>query len=180
MGIRARSSHQTRLRQHSRTVGKLPGQYLFASVPRKTRGSCWIWLTTSSGGCLVNTWLGKNTMNFEQTKIRENGDWTHVIVAAAFTFTQDDYMGLIELTQAMNARYSNRTEVQLIAQSTLCKIEMRMNFTFVWMFWSPYSFAISSSSVSLFPSWLPGQFAILFSRPFPKVRWIADSKGRFC
>jgi predicted glycoside hydrolase/deacetylase ChbG (UPF0249 family) len=40
-------------------------------------------------------------------------------------------MGLIELTQAMNARYSNRTEVQLIAQSTLCKIGMRMNFTFV-------------------------------------------------
>ncbi|KAG7350409.1 protein of unknown function DUF4033 containing protein [Nitzschia inconspicua] len=54
---------------------------------------------------------------------------------------QDDYLGLIELTQAMNARYSNRTEVQQIAQSTL---------------------------FSLFPSWLPGQFATLFSKPYPE------------
>lgn len=52
-----------------------------------------------------------------------------------------DFNGLMELTAAMNARYSDRTEIQTIAQRTLR---------------------------SLFPSWLPGQFAILFSKPFPE------------
>ncbi|VEU36959.1 unnamed protein product [Pseudo-nitzschia multistriata] len=52
-----------------------------------------------------------------------------------------DYDGLIELTAALNARYSDREEIQTIAQKTLR---------------------------SLFPSWLPGQFAILFARPFPE------------
>ena len=55
---------------------------------------------------------------------------------------KDDYQGLMELTTALNARYQDRTQVQTIAQNTLR---------------------------SLFPSWLPGQFAILFSKPFPKV-----------
>lgn len=54
----------------------------------------------------------------------------------------DDYQGLMELTSALNARYSNRKEVQQIAQNVLR---------------------------SLFPSWLPGQYAILFSKPFPAV-----------
>mmetsp|Transcript_29148 Transcript_29148/g.84735 ORF Transcript_29148/g.84735 Transcript_29148/m.84735 type:complete len:348 (+) Transcript_29148:56-1099(+) len=52
----------------------------------------------------------------------------------------DDYQGLMELTAALNARYSDRGQVQAIAQDVLR---------------------------SLFPSWLPGQYAILFSRPFP-------------
>ena len=54
---------------------------------------------------------------------------------------QDDYQGIMELTQALNARYSDRNQVQKIAQNVL---------------------------VSLFPSWLPPQFAILFGRPFPE------------
>jgi hypothetical protein len=33
----------------------------------------------------------------------------------------NDYTGLIELTAAMNARYSNRTTAQELAQETLCK-----------------------------------------------------------
>jgi len=53
---------------------------------------------------------------------------------------RDDYQGLMELTAALNARYSNRQEVQHVAQNVLR---------------------------SLFPSWLPGQYAVLFSRPFP-------------
>lgn len=52
----------------------------------------------------------------------------------------DDYQGLMELTAALNARYSDREQVQAIAQDVLR---------------------------SLFPSWLPTQFAILFSKPFP-------------
>ena len=54
-----------------------------------------------------------------------------------------DFNGLMELTAAMNARYSDRAEIQTIAQKTLN---------------------------SMFPSWLPGQYAILFSKPFPEVR----------
>lgn len=55
---------------------------------------------------------------------------------------KDDYMGLIELTAAMNARYSDRRQVQTIAQDVLR---------------------------SLFPSWMPPQYKILFSKPFPEV-----------
>lgn len=54
---------------------------------------------------------------------------------------KDDYQGLMELTNALNARFSNRAEVQKTAQNVL---------------------------QSLFPSWLPGQYAILFSGPFPE------------
>eukprot|EP00980_Cylindrotheca_fusiformis_P029693 scaffold23723_cov181-Cylindrotheca_fusiformis.AAC.1 len=53
---------------------------------------------------------------------------------------KDDYQGLMELSNALVSRYSDRTKVQKIAQDVLR---------------------------SLFPSWLPGQYAILFSRPFP-------------
>lgn len=52
-----------------------------------------------------------------------------------------DFKGLMELSAAMNARYSDRNEIQKIAQQTLR---------------------------SLFPSWLPGNFAILFAKPFPE------------
>jgi hypothetical protein len=34
---------------------------------------------------------------------------------------QNDYMGLMELTTAMNARYSDRSQVQRIAQNVLSK-----------------------------------------------------------
>lgn len=34
---------------------------------------------------------------------------------------KDDYMGLMELTAAMNARYSDRRQVQAIAQDVLRK-----------------------------------------------------------
>jgi hypothetical protein len=54
---------------------------------------------------------------------------------------KDDYMGLMELTAAMNARFSDRRQVQLIAQDVLR---------------------------SLFPSWMPPQYKILFSKPFPQ------------
>jgi hypothetical protein len=52
----------------------------------------------------------------------------------------DDYQGLMELTAAMNARYSDRTEVHRLAQEVLRR---------------------------LFPSWMPGAYARLFSEPFP-------------
>jgi len=52
----------------------------------------------------------------------------------------DDFQGLMELTAALNARYSDRRQVQAIAQDVLR---------------------------SLFPSWLPGQYAVLFAKPFP-------------
>ncbi|KAL3931082.1 MAG: hypothetical protein SGBAC_011471 [Bacillariaceae sp.] len=54
---------------------------------------------------------------------------------------KDDYEGLMELAAAMNARFSDRSEVQKTAQNILR---------------------------SLFPSWLPGQYSILFSGPFPE------------
>jgi hypothetical protein len=53
----------------------------------------------------------------------------------------DDYGGILELVAAMNARFSNRDEVRKMAQNTLR---------------------------DLFPSWLPGNYAILFSKPFPR------------
>jgi hypothetical protein len=52
-----------------------------------------------------------------------------------------DYQGLMELTAALNARYSSRETAQRIAQNVLR---------------------------SLFPSWLPPQFAIMFAKPFPE------------
>ena len=54
---------------------------------------------------------------------------------------KDDYNGLMELAGAMNSRYSDRTKVSTISQDILR---------------------------SLFPSWLPGSYAILFSKPFPE------------
>eukprot|EP00566_Odontella_aurita_P015772 CAMPEP_0113526830 /NCGR_PEP_ID=MMETSP0015_2-20120614/960_1 /TAXON_ID=2838 /ORGANISM="Odontella" /LENGTH=284 /DNA_ID=CAMNT_0000425201 /DNA_START=161 /DNA_END=1015 /DNA_ORIENTATION=- /assembly_acc=CAM_ASM_000160 len=53
---------------------------------------------------------------------------------------KNDYQGLMELVAAMNARFSDRRDVQKIAQYTLR---------------------------SLFPSWLPGQFGVMFAKPFP-------------
>ncbi len=38
-----------------------------------------------------------------------------------FCTTQDDYSAIIELAAAMNARFSNRHEIQKIAQNTLRK-----------------------------------------------------------
>jgi len=60
---------------------------------------------------------------------------------------QNDYMGLMELTAAMNARYSDRSQVHRIAQDVL---------------------------ISLFPSWMPGSYSVLFSKPFPEVRRIFE------
>jgi len=54
---------------------------------------------------------------------------------------KDDYQGLTELTTALNSRYSDRREIQKIAQDIL---------------------------ISLFPSWIPGLYPILFSKPFPE------------
>jgi hypothetical protein len=55
------------------------------------------------------------------------------------TAVSPGYEGLMELTEALNARYSNRTQV--IAQDILR---------------------------SLFPSWLPRAFSVMFAQPFPK------------
>lgn len=53
----------------------------------------------------------------------------------------DNYEGLMELTAALNARYSDRKQVHAIAQNVLrC----------------------------LFPSWLPGAFTWMFAKPFPE------------
>ena len=54
---------------------------------------------------------------------------------------KDDYQGLIELTAAMNARFSDRKQVQKLAQDVLR---------------------------SLFPSWLPRSFGRMFAKPFPE------------
>mmetsp|Transcript_31127 Transcript_31127/g.75224 ORF Transcript_31127/g.75224 Transcript_31127/m.75224 type:complete len:495 (-) Transcript_31127:1337-2821(-) len=53
----------------------------------------------------------------------------------------DGYAGIIELTEALNARYTDRLVVQHKARLTLRQ---------------------------LFPSWLPPWFAVLFARPFPQ------------
>ena len=55
-------------------------------------------------------------------------------------YPKNDYMGLIELSNALNSRYSDRRKVQQIAQQTLS---------------------------SLFPNWLPVYFTIMFAKPFP-------------
>lgn len=52
-----------------------------------------------------------------------------------------DYMGVVELASALNARFSNHEEIQTRAQNVLRQ---------------------------LFPSWLPGPYTILFSKPFPE------------
>jgi len=54
-----------------------------------------------------------------------------------------DYQGIIEVAFDLNRRYSDRVEIQRRAQETLR---------------------------ALFPSWLPGSYAKLFSKPFPEVR----------
>jgi len=54
---------------------------------------------------------------------------------------RDDYEGLMELAALMNSFYSDRREVQIISQDILR---------------------------SLFPSWLPRQFGLLFAKPFPE------------
>jgi hypothetical protein len=54
---------------------------------------------------------------------------------------RDDFQGLIELTTALNARFSDKVQVRNIAQDILR---------------------------SLFPSWLPGSFGVMFAKPFPE------------
>lgn len=53
----------------------------------------------------------------------------------------DDYNGILELVNALNARFSDRNEIQTIAQDVLR---------------------------ALFPSWLPGAFGVMFAKPFPE------------
>lgn len=50
------------------------------------------------------------------------------------------YSGLIELIRRLNAKYADKRETQRRAQNILR---------------------------SLFPSWLPGAFAVMFSKPLP-------------
>ena len=54
---------------------------------------------------------------------------------------KDDYQGLMELTTALNARFSNKDKVRQVAQDVLR---------------------------SIFPSWLPGAFGVMFAKPFPE------------
>ena len=56
--------------------------------------------------------------------------------------TKPGYEGIVEIAGALHQKYADRREIQQRAQETLR---------------------------SLFPSWLPGQYAILFSKPFPEV-----------
>lgn len=51
-----------------------------------------------------------------------------------------DYEGLMDLVKAMNARFSDRAEIQRRSQKTLSL---------------------------LFPSWMPPSYSVLFSKPFP-------------
>jgi hypothetical protein len=62
---------------------------------------------------------------------------------SGFSSEKSGYQGIVEIAAILNKRVSDRTEIQRRAQETLR---------------------------ALFPSWLPGQYAILFSRPFPAVR----------
>jgi hypothetical protein len=59
-----------------------------------------------------------------------------------FQTNETGYAAIIDLTSKLNARYSDREEIRRRAQKTLS---------------------------DLFPSWLPGSYAILFSKPFPRV-----------
>ena len=54
-----------------------------------------------------------------------------------------DYQGIIEIASALNRNFQDRNDIQKRAQATL---------------------------QSIFPSWLPGAYAQLFSKPFPAVR----------
>jgi len=79
----------------------------------------------------------------------------------------DDYKGLMELTTAMNSRFSDKREVQLISQSVLgmpmkgYSRSKNPRFRFLMLE------LLCILSVSLFPSWLPPRFAVMFSKPFP-------------
>lgn len=80
---------------------------------------------------------------------------------------KDDYMGLMELTAAMNARFSDRRQVQTIAQDVLSKCEWKKDKR------REVHLTVALCHVflgSLFPSWMPPQYKILFSKPFPQVR----------
>lgn len=65
----------------------------------------------------------------------------HVMKGDELPSISTGYEGLMELTAALNAKYSSRTQVQRIAQDILR---------------------------SLFPSWLPHAFSVMFAQPFPK------------
>lgn len=86
--------------------------------------------------------LGKQVDDFFlsvfQTKMAE-----HIFGADDNKIMEDgaSYQGLMELSLALNARYSDRRQVQEIAQNIL---------------------------KSLFPSWLPFAFSKMFAEPFPK------------
>lgn len=60
-----------------------------------------------------------------------------------FQTNETGYAAIIDLTAKLNARYSDRKEIQRRAQNTL---------------------------KDMFPSWLPSSYALLFSKPYPKVR----------
>lgn len=62
-------------------------------------------------------------------------------VGADPALISDGYPGIMELTAALNAKHSDRSEVRRASQEVLR---------------------------SLFPSWLPGRFAVMFARPFPQ------------
>lgn len=62
---------------------------------------------------------------------------------AGFDSPFDGYAGIVDIAMKLNQRYASRVEVQDRAQQTLR---------------------------ALFPSWLPGSYGQLFSRPFPQVR----------
>lgn len=64
-----------------------------------------------------------------------------------FQTNETGYAAIIDLTAKLNARYSDRKEIQRRAQNTLN---------------------------DMFPEWLPGSYAVLFSRPLPKVTRIKN------
>jgi hypothetical protein len=59
-----------------------------------------------------------------------------------FRTNETGYAAIIDLTSKLNAEHSDRAEIQRRAQKTL---------------------------TDMFPSWLPSSYAVLFSKPLPKV-----------
>lgn len=76
-------------------------------------------------------------------------------------------MGLMELTKAMNARFSDRTEVHRRAQATLGKLLAAV------LGHAEHHSSMPICTVAMFPEWMPGSYAVLFSKPLPEVREIA-------
>lgn len=88
-----------------------------------------------------------------------------------YCYLQTNYNGILDLVKAMNARFSNRQEIQKRSQKTLSKYlhtmvdHGRMHLEgWINLFLLTH---LNLNLGNLFPSWMPPWYTILFSKPFP-------------